>query len=313
MKIPSFTTAQGLRLLLVRLHYSPAGAWTHDPDAEELMRFEALATYAVGDVVFTKVAMVKGGKAELVLYPKTNAPAATATVLRADVTTNPADDLRTLMTVGEVIPARVVTTSPKWTLIFNDVDDDEPIIEAPSLLVGGPPWLVEEDEVFVDDPAALLPPAPQVPTPAAIPNPVVIEEPTPVTPSPTPTPTRPNPAMLDRNRPRPIPTPPARPVQPVPAVQPAESTKALLLKIDGLTAEVSGLKREQESLRNQLVAGSDERETLRYLLDQAERRANRAENDLKSKKSRLRKAGNAKAATAGVQGPQFVDPEQCFR
>ncbi|MFT4287573.1 hypothetical protein [Nocardioides sp.] len=275
---------------------------------------EALATYAVGDVIFTKVAMVRGGKAELVLYPKTTVPAVTATVLRADVTTNPADDLRTLMTVGEVIPARVVTTSPKWTLILNDVDDDEPIIEAPSLLVGGPPWLVEEDEVFVDDePSALLPPAPQVPTPAAIPDPVVIEEPTPVTASPTPTPTRPNPAMLDRNRPRPIPTSPARPVQPVSAVQPAESTKALLLKIDGLTAEVSGLKREQESLRNQLVAGSDERETLRYLFDQAERRANRAENDLKSTKSRLRKAGNAKVATAGVEGPQFADHEQGFR
>ncbi|WP_110208612.1 hypothetical protein [Nocardioides daejeonensis] len=41
MKIPPFTSAQGLRLLLVRLHYSPAGAWTHDPDAEELMRFVA--------------------------------------------------------------------------------------------------------------------------------------------------------------------------------------------------------------------------------------------------------------------------------
>ncbi|MGE0305964.1 MAG: hypothetical protein AB7N61_23240 [Acidimicrobiia bacterium] len=97
---------------------------------------EALAAYAVGDVIFTKVAMVKGGKAELVLYPKTSTAAVTATVLRADVTTNPADDLRTLMTVGEVIPARVVTTAPKWSLILNDVDDDEPIVEAPSLLVG---------------------------------------------------------------------------------------------------------------------------------------------------------------------------------
>lgn len=275
---------------------------------------EALTRYAVGDVVFTKVAMVRSGKAELVLYPKTAVPAVTATVLRADVTTNPADDLRTLMTVGEVIPARVVTTSPKWSLILNDVDDDEPIVEAPSLLVGGPPWLVEEDEVFVDDePAALLPPATRVPTPAAIPNPVVIEEPPPVTPLPKPAQPKPNPGILDRNRPRPNPPPPAPPVQPVQAVQPAESTKALLLKIDGLTAEVSGLKREQEFLRNQLVASSDERETLRYLLRQAERRANRAENDLKSTKSRLRKAGNAKAATACVEGPQFADHEQGFR
>ena len=62
---------------------------------------DALATYAVGDVVFTKVATVKNGKAELVVYPKTTSPAVSVTVLRADVTTNPADDLRTLMTVGE--------------------------------------------------------------------------------------------------------------------------------------------------------------------------------------------------------------------
>jgi len=86
----------------------------------------------------------------------------------------------------------------------------------------------------------------------------------------------------------------------------------LLLKIDALTAQVAGLKREQETLRNQLLAGADERETLRYLLDQAERRANRAENDLKSTRSRLRKASNTKAAPA-PEGPQFADVEQGFR
>ena len=74
--------------------------------------------------------MVHNGKAELVLYPKTtHATPSSTTVLRADVTTNPADDLRTLMTVGEVIPARVVATGPKWALVLNDVDDDEPIVD----------------------------------------------------------------------------------------------------------------------------------------------------------------------------------------
>ena len=275
---------------------------------------DALATYAVGDVVFTKVATVKNGKAELVVYPKTTSPAVSVTVLRADVTTNPADDLRTLMTVGETISARVVATGPKWSLILNDVDDDEPIADAPSLLAGGPPWLVEESEDFVDDePAALILPPPQVLVPAPFPELVEIEEPAPIAQVPKLSPPRPNPGMLDRNRPRPVPAQPARPAQPLPAAQPAESTKSLLLKIDGVTAEVSGLKRERESLRNQLVAGSDERETLRYLLDQAERRANRAENDLKSTKSRLRKAGNARPPAAAAEGPQFADAEQGFR
>lgn len=39
MKTPSFTTAQGLRLLLVRLHYSPAGTWHQDPEAHDLIQF----------------------------------------------------------------------------------------------------------------------------------------------------------------------------------------------------------------------------------------------------------------------------------
>ncbi|MEZ5112699.1 MAG: hypothetical protein R2693_04275 [Nocardioidaceae bacterium] len=291
-------------------------AETNRVDVTESLRAagEALAAYAVGDVIFTKVAMVKGSKAELVLFPKTSTPAVTATVLRADVTTNPADDLRTLMTVGEVIPARVVTTAPKWSLILNDVDDDEPIVEAPSLLVGGPPWLVEEDEVLVDDePQALLPPAPQVPIPTPVSEPEVIEEPAPATPTPEPSPPIPSPAMLDRNRRRPIPTASGRPTPPAPPAQPPESTKTLLLKVDGLVAEVSGLEREQASLRTQLLAGADERETLRYLLDQAERRANRAENDLKSTRSRLRKAGNARSSAPSSDGPQFADAEQGFR
>ena len=274
---------------------------------------DALATYSVGGVVLTKVAMVRGDRAELVLYPKTSTPAVTATVLQADVTTNPADDLRTLMTVGEVIPARVVATAPRWALVLNDVDDDELIAEAPPLLSEGPPWLVEEDEDLVEDePGALLPPAPQVPAPVSVPE-VMAEEPAPEAPAPKLSPPRPNPSMLDPNRPRPVPRPPAPTVGPAAPAQPAESTRSLLLKIDALTAQVTGLKREQETLRNQLLAGAGERETLRYLLDQEERRANRAENDLRSTRSRLRKAGNAKAATPAPEGPQFADVEQGFR
>lgn len=41
---PSFTTAEGLRLLLVRLHYSASGAWHDDPEAADLMQF-AMSKY----------------------------------------------------------------------------------------------------------------------------------------------------------------------------------------------------------------------------------------------------------------------------
>lgn len=270
---------------------------------------DALATYSVGDVVLTRVAMVRSGKADLVLYPKTTTPAVTVSVLRADVTTNPADDLRTLMTVGEVIPARVVSGAPTWRLVLSDVDDDEPIVKAPSLLRGGPPWLVEElPDLVPEEPPAPVPPAPHTPVQAPPPEPADVETPTPIAPPPP----RPSPALLDRNRPRPatslsLPPPPAEA-----PTSPAESTRALLLKIDGLVAEINALKREHEGLRTQLLAAADEREALRYLLSQEERRANRAEHDLKSTRSRLRKAGNATSSTPS-SGPTFADAEEGFR
>jgi hypothetical protein len=266
---------------------------------------EALASYSVGDVAFAKVAMVRNGKANLVLYPNTTTPSVIVPVLRADVTTNPLDDLRSLMTVGEVITARVVSTEPEWALLLHDVDDDEPVVDAPSLLPGGPPWLVEEPEELEVEERPLAPPTP-LPMPAAD-APVVaaqrVVEPL------APAPARPSPAMLDKSRPR-----PARSPAPAPAaVQPAASTRSLLLKIDGLTAEVRGLMRDQDNLRTQLLAGADERGQLRYLLDHAERRANRAEHDLKATRARLRKAGSTKFGHVSEEGPRFADPEQGFR
>lgn len=251
--------------------------------------------------------MVRNGKAELVLYPKTKEKSVSVVVLRADVTTNPADDLRTLMTVGEVIPARVAATGPVWALILKDVDDDEPVVPAPSLLTGGPPWLVEEapDDVYLDEQPSVAP--------AVLPMPTLVVEPDVDEPETANevagTPARPSPALLDRNRTRPTPTPspaPARNSQP-------ESTRGLLLKIDGLTPELKALKQKHDELQTQILAGADEREQLRYLLDRSERRANKSEHDLKAARSRLRKAGNARSARAPVDDPRFADREQGFR
>ncbi|WP_291382635.1 hypothetical protein [Demequina sp.] len=276
---------------------------------------EALAVYSVGDVVLAKVATVKSDRAELMLYPKTTAPSVTVDVWRSDVTANPYDDLRELMTVGEVIPARVTAAGPRWSLVLSDVDDDEPILTAPSLLPGGPAWLIEElDEPEADEDQ--LTEAPALPMPTAAPDrdvstpapePQVAEALLPEAPA-QPHP-RPSPAMLDHGTSRPNPAPSA-PVAAAP--QQKESTRGLLLKIDGLVADVTRLMREGQGLAAQLRAATDERAQLRYLLDQAEHRANKMEHDLKVAKARLRKAGNSKASSSGP-GPQFADPEQRFR
>ena len=280
---------------------------TNRVDVTEGLRpsMEALKPYSSGDVVLAKVMEVHDVGAELLLYPKTSTPAVSVAVDRDDVTGNPLDDLRTLMTVGEVVPARVVATKPQWALVLNDIDDDEPIVDAPSLLVDGPPWLVEEpDESEAAQPQlleALAPPAPPVATAAVDGEPPSVG-------TAAAAPPRPSPVLLDKNR-----EDAGSSRGGAVATPPAKSTKELLLKIDGLAATVTGLEREQDHLRTQLAADADERNQLRYLLDQAERRANRAEHELKAARARLRKAGATKPAPAPGEGPQFADAEQGFR
>lgn len=269
----------------------------------------ALAGYNAGDVVLTKVVKVRTGRAELMLYPKTSTAAVVVTVLRADVTTNPADDLTTLMTPGEVIPARVTATGPAWALVLNDVDDDEPVVDAPSVLDGGPAWLVAEAENLEGPGPRPLASAPlPMPAPAPRQRPEALPQ-HPAAAAVTMTPPRPSPAMLDKRRS----SAGTGPIKEPGAGRPPESTRALLLKIDGLTAEVANLKRDIQRLHEELLAGVDEREQLRYLLDQAERTANRAENDLRTTRARLRKASSARAVVAAGDGPQFADAEQGFR
>jgi len=119
-------------------------------------------------------------------------------------------------------------------------------------------------------------------------------------------PTRPQGSSSPTARSAPAPAP--EPVAPAPA----ESTRALLLKIDGLKAEAARLERERVALAVQVQAATHEREQLQYLRDQEERRANRAEHELRAARARLRKASGAKSAPAAAR-PQFADAEQGFR
>lgn len=142
---------------------------------------DALASFREGDVVLTRVVKVRNGKAELALYPQTSTPAVTVAVLRADVTTNPHDDLRTLMTVGEVVAARIVATGPKWALTLLDIDDDDAIVPAPALLTGSS-WLVEE-VADADLTISGSPSAPALPMPTSVPT-IAADVATPAVPAP---------------------------------------------------------------------------------------------------------------------------------
>jgi hypothetical protein len=279
---------------------------SYDPDTNRvdvrrsLVRAaQALSGYAIGDVILASVQAVQADSAEVMLYPKTLDPAVVVSIGIADVTTNPFDDLRTLMSVGEVVSARVTATGPTWALSMSDVDDDEPVVAAPALLPGGPPWLVDEgdedDEPQPDD-GAVLPtsvPAPESDVTAgagAWPN------------------ARPTASRM------PLPAVALTGVQ-VATAEPhvGESARDLLPQIADLSAQVSRLKAEVAGLSAQRGAECAERHQLRSLLDEAERRANRAENELKSARSRLRKASRAKASSAPGEGPRFADREQGFR
>jgi hypothetical protein len=102
---------------------------------------EALADYAKGVVVLGRVVKLDNIAALVELYP-----GARTGMSATEVTGNPLDRLTALMSVDEVLPVRVTARGGHdgrgWRLSMLDVEDSEEILASPSLLPGGPPWLV---------------------------------------------------------------------------------------------------------------------------------------------------------------------------
>lgn len=256
------------------------GAWF---DVREMIvpQDVALAPYAVGDIVLAEVGEVGEASAELFIHPLVPVQ-----IRRGEVTGNDLDDLRTLMTRGEVVAARVLATSPHWRLSMVDVDDDEEPVPAASLLRDGPPWLVQPDVLNLSAPPAQAEPAlilGDVP-PRVESQPI----PAPIQMAPS---HHPSPRLLDPNR---------RHLEPVsgphtPPVDRGELERALA-EIDKLGRELDGFRQEIQLLRH-------ERATF-------ETRNQHLERQLADQRSRLRKAKRPVAETAPVT---FADPEQRFR
>lgn len=128
-----------------------------------LSHHAALATYEIGDVVLAQVKDIYEDSVNLSLYPAVVEKEVCVYVPKEMVTGNPLDDLRDLMTPGDVVSARVIGTSPNWALVLTEIDDDEPISLTPSILPGGPAWLkqvefnlFEESNVDANEPLSNL-------------------------------------------------------------------------------------------------------------------------------------------------------------
>lgn len=308
---------------------------THRFDVTESLALPdaLLAAYSPGDVVLAEVLSVQADRATLRLHPQVS-----VAVARAEVSSNELDDLRSLMSPGEVIAVRVTSGAPHWRISLLDVDDDEVALPAPALLPGGPPWLVESPPAWLEEPgppepemaalpdlvvadqsATTLLPTPEA-TPEGIPQPGAEPGPEPDAPeaAPPPGPARPTPLLLDRRRERPVPsgrrpdaqTPPApvqpeqvqpqqiQPVRPAPPARESAAVASYARTVDGLKAEVAELKRRLATLTEQVAGLTSERGLLEHMKDQQARELARADHELRGLRAKLRKAGQRRAPTA---------------
>ncbi len=256
---------------------------------------EALSAYRPGDVVLAMVEEAAGDHARLRLHPEVE-----VVVARAEVTSNDLDLVSSLMSPGEVLAVRVLDTGPTWRLSLLDVDDEEAPRPAPSLLRGGPPWLLPPvatepeqvaDEVTAAELAApdTLTEPPEAPAPDTAPPPPAV---------------RPTPRLLDR-----------RPQQGgAPAV--AAEIEGLRRELAAVRAELGSATARIETLHQALRDVGGERQLLHNQLERAKARADRLDQQLKQSKTELRKARQKaprKNADGRGDGAVFPDDEEQFR
>jgi hypothetical protein len=109
------------------------------PDFGDWTETRFLAEYPVGTVVLGLVAAVTRQEADVRLHPTLS-----VTMKRDEVSSNPKDVIERLWTVGDIVSVRVVRDpAGRLRLRHFDVDDDEPIADAPPVIEGGEPWLTK--------------------------------------------------------------------------------------------------------------------------------------------------------------------------
>lgn len=277
------------------------GSLLYDVRAMAVPATEALAAYRPGDVVLAYVDQVQDQLARLLLHPEVS-----VLVRRDEVSSNDLDLVSSLMTPGEVLPARVVSGAPEWRLSLLDIDDDEEPRPAPALLRGGPAWLVPP--LFpVTAPSAAPPVAV---SPDFVEPELIRQQPVGTTVQEAPAdhevgaPPRPSPLLLDRRR------------QAAPREAGPAELAVLRRSLEETRTELQSTADTVDTLRRAIVDLGNERRLLHNQLQRAKAHAQTLDGQLKSAKTELRKArqrANRGSGRGSTDGPVFQDPEEQFR
>lgn len=124
------------------------------PEWAGLTELGALEAYPPGTVTLGFVGSVERQSATILLHP-----ALSVSVSRSDVSSNRFDRVDLLLAAGDVVAVRTaLDPHGRLRLDLSDIDDDEPVAPAVSLVESGGPWLVEGRNVEPDGQDESLPP-----------------------------------------------------------------------------------------------------------------------------------------------------------
>jgi len=273
-----------------------AGSRLFDVRESLLDAEQVLAAYGHGDLVLAEVIAVRLAEAVLRLHPDTK-----TVVPRDAVTGNDKDDLRMLMTPGEVVRARVLRGAPGWRLSLLDVEDDEEPVPAVALLPGGPPWLTETEAADREASPRGGRGATAAESKA---GPLVRREPTPT----------PAEAMRRVAAAARAPSAPTGPTVPTIGHKGRVSAASQMsLKIAALEAELTAVHRHVGELEDQLAGGAKERDDLIAERRELQRTIAQRDEQLKRARTDLRRAKRPARALEERGEPQFADRERGFR